>query len=202
MPTVEYVKNDEKTGAVRIAVRDGDERRIFNLGKSTYARIGMIRKGEELTDEVMALMDEENEYRAAKRHALSILSYGDNNERRLIEKLMRKGSSRELAREVAREMVSLGYINESRQLERLVSLDANTKLFGEGRILRHLVSLGYSAADVRSILLSLCETGEIDFEKNAVRLLEKHGGKDLDADAKRKLLFRYGYKVGSQFDFE
>ena len=202
MPTVEYVKNDEKTGAVRIAVRDGDERRIFNLGKSTYARIGMIRKGEELTDEVMALMDEENEYRAAKRHALSILSYGDNNERRLIEKLMRKGSSREVAREVAREMVSLGYINESRQLERLVSLDANTKLFGEGRIHRHLVSLGYSAADVRSILLSLCESGEIDFEKNAVRLLEKHGGKALDADTKRKLLFRYGYKVGSQFDFE
>ena len=98
-----------------------------------------------------------------------------------------------MAAEVVREMVSLGYIDEQRQLSRLITEEANRKLLGPRKIVPKLISKGYSMSDIREALAGLVDTGEVDFDKNRELLLEKHLGLTEDSEEMRKLLFKYGY---------
>ena len=92
-------------------------------------------------------------------------------------------------------MLSVGYINERRQLERLILSEANLKLRGPAKISAHLASKGYSSRDIREVLTSLCESGEIDFKANAKKLVEKKLPEDSGEDEKKSFLYRNGYKI-------
>ena len=195
MARLSYVRSDVKTKTVRLAFASDDgEDMIYTVGQSFYQSIGSPVKGELLDEYAISEIEKEDEYRRATRKALALLELHDNNERTLVTKLVMKGFDRELSKEVAREMVSLGYINELRQLERLVELDANVKLFGKERIMRHLASRGYSISDVRKMILSLVDEGVIDFQKNAEKLLEKKLYGEYSEEEKNKILYKYGYK--------
>lgn len=200
MPRVDYVRSAEDGKLVKIAVVTDEDRVVYTVSATLYARLGGFSRGEEISEDVLRQIQSEHEYRSAKKKALNILAYADNNERTLAMKLMRGGTRRECAKDVAREMVSLGYINEEEQLDRLVAIDANSKLFGEGRIIRHLASRGYSTSDIRRAIERLVSDGEIDFRKNAKRLLEKYSFRICDTEEKRKILYRYGYKVSLASD--
>ena len=195
MARLSYVRSDVKTKTVRLAFASDDgEDMIYTVGQSFYQSIGSPVKGELLDEYTISEIEKEDDYRRATRKALALLELHDNNERTLVTKLVMKGFDRELSKEVAREMVSLGYINELRQLERLVELDANVKLFGKERIMRHLASRGYSISDVRKMILSLVDEGVIDFQKNAEKLLEKKLYGEYSEEEKNKILYKYGYK--------
>ena len=186
---------DAIQGYVCITVSVDGENRRYTVRTSVYEELGMPRKGYELDDGAFETLKLADEYYRAKRAALSILSYGDNNERTLHTKLRTRGISDEIATDVVHEMVSLGYIDESRQLERLIIEAVNRKLLGPRKIIPRLMAKGYRSSDIKSVLSSLCDSGEIDFEENKERLLDKHLGDLRDTEAVKKLLYKHGYNI-------
>ena len=142
--------------------------------------------------EIIKRYDEE--YRAKKK-ALSLLSYSDKNESGLKRRLSQAGFSKDVSEKCVEEMVSLGYIDEERQLRRIILNEANVKLRGPMKILPLLIGKGYSSEDIRRVMHELSDSGEIDFRANAKRLLEKRGVERTDTEEVKKILYRNGYKI-------
>ena len=114
----------------------------------------------------------------------------------LYAKLCRAGFRRDIAETVLQEMVECGYINERRQLERLILDEANRKLRGPLRIIPALATKGYATSDIREVMAGLVDSGEIDFDLNARRLLDKKLPSDgFDSEEAKKILYKNGYKI-------
>ena len=190
-----YIKEIKDTHLLRLGIQEGEETSGYTVSARLYSEIGSPIQREMLTDEQMVDIKREDEYIKAKKKALSYLAFADNNERTLRTKLIGKGYSREVSSEVAREMVSLGYIDERRQLERLVLTEANVRLSGKNKILPKLMAKGYSSADIAEVIRALVDSGEIDFRENARRLIEKKLSPEADAEEKKRLLYKNGYRV-------
>lgn len=184
---------DAVQGYVSITVSEPEGNKKYTVRVSAYEELGMPCRGTELDGEAMDLLFRADEYYRAKRAALSILSYGDNNERTLHTKLRARSISDGVAAEVVREMVSLGYIDELRQLRRLITEDANRKLLGPRKIIPRLMAKGYSLSDVKKEFTALTDSGEIDIDKNKELLLSKYLGESRDPEETKKLLYKYGY---------
>ena len=184
---------DAVQGYVSITVSEPEGNKKYTVRVSAYEELGMPCRGTELDGEAMDLLFRADEYYRAKRAALSILSYGDNNERTLHTKLRARSISGGVAAEVVREMVSLGYIDEVRQLRRLITEDANRKLLGPRKIIPRLMAKGYSLSDVKKEFTALTDSGEIDIDKNKELLLSKYLGESRDPEETKKLLYKYGY---------
>ena len=193
MITLRSIREIGDKGLLSLAI-GGEESANYTVNSKVYLEIGSPSVGDALTDEQIYLIREFDEYFRAKKKALSILAYADNNRRNLALKLSKAGFSRELCDRVVSEMVSLGYIDERRQLERLITVEANGKLRGPLRIIPALANKGYSSSDIRAVMHELTESGEVDFRRNAKILLDK---KLPVADPEEKKKFRYknGYKV-------
>lgn len=184
---------DAVQGYLSITVCEPSGNKKYTVRVSVYTDIGSPCRGDVLTDDALQILRRADEYYRAKRAALSILSYGDNNERTLRTKLRARSISDEIASEVVAEMVSLGYIDEQRQLSRLISEEANRKLLGPRKIIPKLLSKGYSMKDVRRVIDELTSSGEVDFDENRERLLERQGYLADDDEQIKKLLYKYGY---------
>ena len=148
--------------------------------------------GEEISDEELSYLTERSQYYLAVKRALAILSYGDNTCVSLKRKLVMKGFSRKVSDEAVEYMLSLGYINESQQLQRLVLREANEALFGKKKILARLLAKGYSMTDIRAVIRSLSDSGEIDFDKNFSLLLSRKLKDGTDEEI-QKIRYKYGY---------
>ena len=190
-----YIKEIKDTHLLRLGISEGEETSSYTVSARLYSEIGSPMRREKISDEALVDIKHEDEYIRAKKKALSYLSFADNNERSLRMKLAGKGYSREICAEVAREMVGLGYIDEQRQLNRLILTEANGKLYGRNKIVPKLMAKGYSSSDINSVLAELIESGEVDFKKNARLLVEKKLAPDADIEEKKKLLYKYGYRV-------
>ena len=189
-----YIR-DVNNALLLLAVDEEGECVRYKLSRTLYTELGSPSRGDELSDDTLALIrDYDTRYRAKKK-ALSLLSYSDKNESMLKRRLLASGFSMEASEEAAREMVSLGYINEEDQLTRLILNEANVKLRGPMKILPMLVGKGYSSSEVKRVMHALSESGEIDFKKNAKRLIEKRLRDSSDIEEKKKLLYRNGYKI-------
>ena len=186
-----YIRDSRSRGYLRIGLSDGEEKLEYTVSEPEYRELGSPLIGDELSDsEKIALCD--MRYRA-KLYALRILSYGDNNEKNLKRKLAIKGISSEIAADVCREMVGLGYVNEVRQLEKLIFAEANSRLSGRKRIFSKLLAKGYSKADIARVLELLISRGEVDFEASKKKLIEKKfpdGATDEEIFA---LLYKHGF---------
>ena len=189
---VVFVRPAREKGAFVLGLSDPEER--YTVGQILYHEIGEVRGGDALSEDTVARIRHEDECRRARRAALSLLSYADNSRRRLTEKLLRKGISFSVAQQTVEDMVSEGLLSEQRQIENAVFSLAEHRLFGPYRILKDLLSKGYRTEEIRAALHTAIEKGEIDFSKNAKRLVEKKLGDSPDEESKRKLLFTYGYK--------
>jgi SOS response regulatory protein OraA/RecX len=88
-------------------------------------------------------------------------------------------------------MTDYGYIDEGRQISRLVISLATESLFGPKKIMARLASRGYSPTDIRAAIRAAEESGEIDFSENRRLVLKKHSPKD-ETEA-NKILYKYGY---------
>lgn len=195
MPTVIYIKAVKDTNLLLLGISEGEETKRYTVSEALYNSIGSPKKSETLSYDALAEIYRFDEYYRAKRKALSLLSYSDKNEREIVRKLSLSGFSREVARDCAREMVSCGYIDESRQLHRLILSEANVKLYGYSKIRARLIAKGYSQEDIKRVVGELVEGGEINFNKNAHALVAKRLPEDATLEEKKKLLYKNGYKI-------
>ena len=181
-----------KGGIMILTVSDGEEIKRLFVPTRVYRNIGAPVVGCSLDGAMDELLFADELYRAEKK-ALSLLSYADNNVQSLKVKLVRAGFSREAVDDVASQMLRLGYINEQRQLERLILNEANVNLKGPYKIIPKLAAKGYSVALIKSVFKELCESGEIDLNKNRQKLIAKKLGEDADGEQKRILLYKNGF---------
>jgi hypothetical protein len=134
-----YIRDSKSRGYLRIGISVGEEKKEYTLSEREYRGELSLLVGDEVSDGALSrLIECDMKYRA-KLSALRILSYGDNNEKVLKAKLISKGISQKAAHEVAREMVSLGYINERRQLEVLVEKEVLRELRGPRAVYMRLM---------------------------------------------------------------
>ncbi len=195
MPRIIYIKEGKTKGYLKIGITDGDGRTSLTVSEQAYYSVGApVCKAELDADTLSVLMGSDAEYKALMK-ALSYLSYADNSERTLVIKLIRAGFSREVASKTAMEAVRLGYINEERQLERLILSEANNRLTGPMKLMQKLVAKGYGASTVKAVLEGLVSSGEIDFNENRERLIAQKLTEDSTDEERKKLLYKYGYKI-------
>lgn len=187
-----YVRPSRSRGYTVVGVTDGESISAFTVPDGLIGSLGISVDSEIAHDALFQLRAEDELYRA-ELCALRILSFGDNNQRSLYNKLTAKGFSTDAASSVCDKMVRLGYVNEAEQLERLIMREARTCLSGPRKIRAKLRARGYSASDISRVMAALIADGQLDFEKNKEALFEKKLARDASDEEKLKLLFKNGY---------
>ena len=195
MAALKYIREIKDTRLLLLGIIGEGEPACYTVGTTVMDSIGNPSVGADLDDWQMSVIIYADKLYRAKKKALSILAYADNNSRSLSMKLARAGFDREIVGEVVDEMIALGYIREKDQLERLILVEANQKLRGPARIIPTLTAKGYSSADIREVMHRLVDDGEIDFKKNARLLVEKKLPDRTDVEEKKKLLYKNGFKI-------
>jgi SOS response regulatory protein OraA/RecX len=195
MATLKFIREIKDTSLLLLGIVGEGESADYTVNSSLYAEIGSPAVGDEIDSASLSAIKHADEHYRAKKKALSILAYADNNQKNLKAKLIRAGFSYEISDRVCEEMVSYGYINENNQLERLIMIEANQKLRGPLRIVPALVNKGYSSSDVRRVLNRLVDEGEINFKENSRRLAEKKLPDDFDEEDLKKLLYKNGFNL-------
>jgi len=188
-------QNEGSEVAVRVLLEDGEhqEERRLVLAVEQYCSLklkcGVI--DEETFDRIEACAT----LCRAIRCGEGLLSYGSNSEQMLVQKLMRKGFGREVAREAAAHLRRIGLINEEKDMRRETE-KCLKKLWGAKRIREHIWSRGFGK-DAMVELNELLQT--VDFSENCATLIRKHYGQlPADSEEKRRMLAflgRYGYTI-------
>ena len=194
MTTLLYVRQSKSGSTYVLGIRTEDVDERYKISARLYHELGEPLRGSELTDAELEEIKRADEGGRATKKALSLLSYADSSERGIMMKLRRAGYSSEIAEETARDMVRHGYIDEHRQLLRLVEREANVSLSGPAKLLPKLSAKGYRADDIRAALRELIDGGEVDLTENARRLVEKKLGDSPAPEERRALLYKYGYR--------
>ncbi len=186
-----YIRDSSNRGYLRIGLSDGEKKLEYTVSEKEYRELGSPLTGDVFFD-TEKLSECDMRYRA-KLYALRILSFGDNSEQALKRKLIARSISPKIAMEIAAEMVRLGYVDEHRQLHRLIEVEANLRLSGRDKLFPKLISKGFSRDKIESVLDNLISHGIVDFEKNKRILIEKKLGADASDEEVRKLLYKFGY---------
>ena len=191
-----YVRAARSRGYITIGISDGeDNKTAYTVSEADYASIGMPLVGAELDGGALeVIMESDGRYRATL-YALRILSYGDNTAKKLYTKLISRGIAKDIASEVVEEMMSRGYIDERRQLSRLIEKEANVSLSGPMKIRAKLISAGFSSSDIEDVTDTLLREGVIDFSRSAELLIEKKLTRGATDEEKKKLLYKNGYGI-------
>ncbi len=192
--TVIYIKEAASKGYLKIGVSDGEEKRYFVISTKEYEEIGTPNLREDLTRDTISQLEHCDTLYRAKLKAMRILSYGDNSTRTLIRKLKLAGFTNEVATVICEEMVSLGYINTSRQLERLITGAVNISNLGKRKIIPKLIAKGYDKKDIEAAIEKLLSVGEIDFSLARERLISRLG-ENASEDMIKKVLYKNGHNV-------
>lgn len=155
-----------------------------------------LDEGEIIDDAHFLKIREEHLFDNARRHAFSILSYGENNKKMLISKLMSQGFSRELCENVALYMEHRGYIDEKKQMGLLIDTYLRKK-FGRIKIVEELILKGYRRDEVSEYAKEALK--DVDFAQNCAWIIEhKYNPLPKDTDGLKKMmgaLMRYGYNI-------
>lgn len=112
-----------------------------------------------------------------------------------MRKLISRGIGSGVAAEVAREMVCRGYINEERQLDRLIITEASRNLSGPRKIRAKLLTKGFTGEDIDAAIDRLTDSGEIDFKRSAELLIEKKLTRGATSEEIKQLLYKNGYNI-------
>ncbi len=192
MKTLLSIKQTEKVPFLLTLVGEDGEEEVCRLSRSEYEAIGAPLAGTLLDEACEERIKSFSEAHAANSAALRILSFGDNNQRALSQKLRKRGFSEASVAAATETMQRRGYINEKDQVYRLCVSAANRKLWGPRRILLSLLGKGYAQTDIKEALARAVATGEIDFTETRRSLLEKKGA-NADPQKLRALLYRYGF---------
>ena len=173
---------------------DGEGKVEYTVSESDYRALGSLLVGDEAED-MESFRYSDMRYRA-KLSALRILAYGDSNRVTLKRKLISKSIPADIASEVCDEMVGLGYVNEVRQLEKLIENEVNIKLSGRRKILAKLMAKGYKKGEIESVTDDLILHGIVNFEKSKQKLIKKKFPDGASEEEIRALLYKNGYYDG------
>lgn len=187
--TISFLRASARQGYTTLGVSVDGETKKYTVPDRAVATLFRGYELDPLEYEEIVRLDEE---RRAQDKAASLLSASDKSRSTLRMRLSSLGFSRESAEGAVEECVRLGYLNEERQLRRLISREALVSLRGPKYIVRKLASKGYAISDIRRIISELTESGEIDFSDSFARLAEKRGA--TDPESLRALAYKYGYK--------
>lgn len=193
MARVLFVKPVPNKKRIQIGILDESEEATYTLSESTYLELGCPVAGLEISDRTLGTVRFEDECYRALRRAMGYLSTSDKSRFELKMKLLRAGISAEAADIALDRLSELGYLDESRQLERAVEREANYKLRGRYYIVRKLSSKGYSHSAISRAIERLTDRGEVDFKANFEILAEKKG---ISSDEERYALeYKFGYRI-------
>lgn len=187
---IKRVSFSEKGEYVTLAF---DDKTTFTVPSEAYLSLSSPSVGEMLDEDTFRELSFADECYRAMKKALGILSFSDNSERRLYEKLRTRGISRRAAEAAIEKMKAYGYLDEKKQLYREVARLANGSLFGAKKIVAKLSSVGYSPSDIRLAVRELSDMGEINFDESLKRLTEKKLGEDYTDEQYRALRAKWGY---------
>ena len=189
-----YIRDSKSSGYLRMGFSDGEGKVEYTVSESDYRALGSLLVGDEAED-MKSFRYSDMRYRA-KLSALRILAYGDSNRVTLKRKLISKSIPADIASEVCDEMVGLGYVNEVRQLQKLIENEANIKLSGRRRILAKLMAKGYKKGEIESVTDDLILHGIVNFEKSKQKLIKKKFPDGASEEEIRALLYKNGYYDG------
>ena len=194
MPRILFVKSDKKHKRVEIGISD-DERGVLCLcvKESTYSSLSSAEVGEEVDSSQLAELIAEDEIFRCFNRILRIIASSDKSRYELKCKLVQLGYSRASLDEALDLCEEYGYLDEPRQLERLIEREANQKLRGRYYIRRKLLAKGYQRQIVDRVTDELVDKGEIDFDANLELLAQKKFVTDEDGISVLK--YKYGYKI-------
>ena len=193
MARVLFVKPVPNKKRIQIGILDDSEEATYTLSESTYLELGCPVAGLEISDRTLGTVRFEDECYRALRRAMGYLSTSDKSRFELKMKLLRTGISAEAADIALDRLSELGYLDESRQLERAVEREANYKLRGRYYIVRKLSSKGYSHSAISRAIERLTDSAEVDFKANFEILAEKKG---ISSDEERYALeYKFGYRI-------
>lgn len=179
-------------GHVMLRITGGERAVLYTVTEMTYSSLGFPPSGEELCGGDMdAVIRDDSLFRAQKK-ALGILSYGDVSRSMLRMKLLRAGFDRDIVEEAVKFAVQGGYLDEERQLARLVEREARESMRGPYYIKRKLTAKGYSSRDVSEAIIALSESGQIDFDEIFERLCDKLGASEEERTA---LAYKRGFRA-------
>lgn len=190
---IAYIKEGSAKGRVTIGLSLDGECRAYSVTIATYSAIGAPGRYSDISErDVDAIVAEDERYRAMKR-AVSLLAASDKSAYTVKTRLRQAGFSYESAEAAVEECMARGYIDEGRQLRRLIEREANDSLRGKYYIKKKLLARGYRSADIDRAMRCLVEDGELDFSANFERLSEKKCA--FDEESRRQLAYKYGYKL-------
>ena len=191
-----YVRESKNPGYTVLGVDTCDGVFHYTVPTAIYLELGAPVRGESLSSDGFTSVKYYDEIFRATKKALSLLAYSDNNAKTLKLKLLRAGFSNEAAENAVEEMQREGYVNESRQLRRLILTDVKVNLRGRAIVVPKLVAKGYKREDVEAVLDELIDDGEIDFAAVKEALIAKKLGSTPPPEEVKKLLYKNGFYQG------
>ena len=193
MSTIISVRTKGKTVTlIELSIMLDGEKVKYTVSEGTYRKIGCPLSGDIIDGDSFEELARDDGERRALAKALSILAYTDNNEKRLYLKLVNHGFSSEYAKFAVEDCVRLGYIDEDKQLERLI-LKYHDELLGPKKIMAKLISRSYTPAQVSKMIRALEAQEKLDFVKSKKVLLKTKLQEDASYEDRCKLLYKYGY---------
>lgn len=130
-------------------------------------------------------------FKKAARSALNMQQYADNTEKKLREKLKRKGYADDETDFAVEYVKKAGLLNEKRFLDAALYSAANSKLYGRRRVITELYTKGFCRADIEAL-----DFDEIDFTQNCLKRIRKTKSRYSDDRKMYAALLRYGFLPG------
>ena len=187
--TVSFMRESARSGYTSLGVNVDGETKKYTVPSASVAH---LVRGCQLSEEEYLAVVNSDAVRRAMDKATSLLAASDKSRATLRMRLMASGFSRDVAEGAVTECVRQGYLDEDRQLCRLVLREATVSLRGPKYIVRKLASRGYSVSDIRRVIDELTEDGEVDFRECFSRLAERRG--ITEPEELRALAYKYGYR--------
>lgn len=134
-------------------------------------------------------MDQKNNFEKARSYALRLLKTRIRSERELVERMLRKGYSKEVSEKIASDLKRLGLLDD-RRFAKLFALDEiELKCKGPWYIKHKLKMFGLNDELISQTLDEVME--EVDLKEVFARFVRSHHGKSRDKIAEG--LIRRGF---------
>lgn len=192
--TVERIKKSPagRTYCIRSSMNTTFE---MLVSEEQYARFD-IKEGDKIDDKHFLKIREEMIFDNARRQAFTILSYGENNKKTLVQKLIQKGFNREVSENIALYMEHRAYIDEKKQIGLLCDTYLHKK-FGKLKIKNELIAKGYMREDVDEYVAK--NLNNVNFAENCAYIIEnKYFPLPKEPQELANMmgaLMRYGYNI-------
>lgn len=133
-----------------------DDEFAFSVDLETLAQFG-LQKGREFSEEELAELMEETQYKKAKERAFRLLGYKPYTRWLLQQKLMQEEFPEEIVQSVLDRLEELGLLNDLDYALRCASDLIHLKKYGTQRVKQELRRRGVEEADIEEALFQLDE---------------------------------------------